>query len=72
VFDNPAALAAFTRDIPMHRGGEPEEIGGAVLFLASAAAGYVTGVTIPVDGGVVGLPPSPGTSSPTFDVTRTR
>ena len=70
VFDNPAALAAFTRDIPLRRGGEPEEIGGAVLFLASAAAGYVTGVTIPVDGGVVGLPPSPGMSSPTFDATR--
>ena len=33
-------------------------------------AGYVTGVTIPVDGGVVGLPPSPGSSSPTFDATR--
>lgn len=70
VFDNPAAIAAFARDIPLHRGGEPHEIGGAVVFLASAAAGYVTGVTIPVDGGVVGLPPSPGTSSPTFDVTR--
>jgi NAD(P)-dependent dehydrogenase (short-subunit alcohol dehydrogenase family) len=72
VFDNPAALAAFTRDIPLGRGGEPHEVGGAVLFLASAAAGYVTGVTIPVDGGVVGLPSSPGVSSPTFDVTRGR
>lgn len=70
VFDNPAAIAAFSRDIPLHRGGEPHEIGGAVVFLASAAAGYVTGVTIPVDGGVVGLPPSPGASSPTFDATR--
>ena len=70
VFDNPAALAAFSRDIPLRRGGEPHEIGGAVVFLASAAAGYITGVTIPVDGGVVGLPPSPGVSSPTFDATR--
>jgi NAD(P)-dependent dehydrogenase (short-subunit alcohol dehydrogenase family) len=70
VFDNPAALAAFTRDIPLRRGGEPHEIGGAVVFLASAAGAYVTGVTIPVDGGVVGLPPSPGTTSPTFDPTR--
>jgi NAD(P)-dependent dehydrogenase (short-subunit alcohol dehydrogenase family) len=72
VFDNPAAIAAFSRDIPLHRGGEPHEIGGAVVFLASAAAGYVTGVTLPVDGGVVGLPPSPGSSSPTFDATRRR
>ena len=70
VFDDPAALGAFTRDIPLHRGGEPHELGGAVVFLASAAAGYVTGVTRPVDGGVVGLPPSPGMSSPTFDSTR--
>ena len=72
VFDNPAALSAFTRDIPLGRGGEPQEIGGAVAFLASAAAGYVTGVTIPVDGGVIGLPPSPGVASPTFDITRRR
>ena len=70
VFDNPAALAAFTRDIPLRRGGEPHEIGGAVVFLASAAGAYVTGVTLPVDGGVVGLPPSPGVASPTFDATR--
>jgi NAD(P)-dependent dehydrogenase (short-subunit alcohol dehydrogenase family) len=70
VFDNSAALAAFTRDIPLRRGGEPHEIGGAVVFLASPAGAYVTGVTMPVDGGVVGLPPSPGTASPTFDSTR--
>ena len=72
VFNNPAALAAFARDIPLHRGGEPHEIGGAVVFLCSAAGGYVTGVALPVDGGVVGLPPSPGVASPTFDVTRSR
>lgn len=70
VFDNPAAMRAFARDIPLHRGGEPQEIGGAVVFLAAAAGAYVTGVTIPVDGGVVGLPPSPGVSSPTFAATR--
>ena len=70
VFDDPVALAAFTRDIPLRRGGEPHEIGGAVAFLASAAGAYVTGVTIPVDGGVVSLPQSPGHSSPTFDATR--
>jgi NAD(P)-dependent dehydrogenase (short-subunit alcohol dehydrogenase family) len=70
VFDNPAAMNAFARDIPLHRGGESREIGGGVVFLASAAGAYVTGVTIPIDGGVVGLPPSPGVSSPTFDLTR--
>lgn len=70
VFELPAALAAFERDIPLGRGGEAHEIGGAVAFLVAPAGGYVTGVTIPVDGGVAELPPSPGSSSPTFDATR--
>jgi 3-oxoacyl-[acyl-carrier protein] reductase len=37
--------------IPMERMGEPKEFGEVVAFLASPAASYVTGVTIPVDGG---------------------
>jgi gluconate 5-dehydrogenase len=37
--------------IPMHRFGNPEDIQGVVLFLASPAANYVTGQTIVVDGG---------------------
>ena len=36
---------------PMARWGEPEDIAGPVLFLASAAARFVTGQTLPVDGG---------------------
>ena len=35
----------------MGRWGQPEEMAGTALFLASDAAGFVTGVTIPVDGG---------------------
>jgi NAD(P)-dependent dehydrogenase (short-subunit alcohol dehydrogenase family) len=34
------------------RKGDPEELAAALVFLASDAAGYVTGVTLPVDGGV--------------------
>jgi 3-oxoacyl-[acyl-carrier protein] reductase len=37
--------------IPMRRFGEAEEFADAVAFLASPAAGYITGVSIPVDGG---------------------
>lgn len=72
VFQTPDALAAFQRDIPLGRGGEPEEIGGCVGFLASAAGAYITGVTIPIDGGVAELQRPPGASSPTFDATRSR
>ncbi len=35
----------------MRRVGDPEELGAVVGFLASAAASYVTGVNLPVDGG---------------------
>lgn len=39
--------------IPMRRFGRPEEVAAAVLFLASAGAGYVTGSTLKVDGGIL-------------------
>jgi len=38
----------------MGRWADPEDIAGAVTFLAGPAARYVTGVTLPVDGGWLG------------------
>lgn len=46
-------LAEDAAAIPMGRHGRPEEFGNVVVFLASPAASYVTGVTIQVDGGSV-------------------
>lgn len=46
-------MAAFLAKIPMHRMGLPDDIGKAVLFLASDMASYITGVQIVVDGGVL-------------------
>lgn len=56
--DNTAALRADPQRnaeilgrIPAGRWGDTKDIGGAVVFLASAASDYVTGSTLPVDGG---------------------
>jgi 3-oxoacyl-[acyl-carrier protein] reductase len=45
--------AAILENIPLGRLGTPEDIAGVVCFLASDAAGYITGQTITVDGGMV-------------------
>ncbi len=45
------ATAPSLARTPMSRFGNPRDIAGPVLFLTSSAAGYVTGQTLPVDGG---------------------
>jgi NAD(P)-dependent dehydrogenase (short-subunit alcohol dehydrogenase family) len=47
-----AEQATFEKVAPLGRIGRPEDIAGAVVFLSSAAASYVTGVVLPVDGGI--------------------
>ncbi len=48
---NPDYMANFSTRIPMGRIGTPEDIAGPAVFLASDLARYVTGITMPVDGG---------------------
>jgi meso-butanediol dehydrogenase / (S,S)-butanediol dehydrogenase / diacetyl reductase len=47
----PEAAAKTSGAIPMLRGGRPEELAEAIVFLLSDAASYITGVALPVDGG---------------------
>ncbi len=49
-FDNPDALAAFEKRIPMGRPAQPEEIAAPALYLASDDATYVNGASLLVDG----------------------
>ena len=51
LWENPDTLKAVTRGTPMRRIGEPHEIAGAAVFLASPASTFMTGQSIVVDGG---------------------
>ena len=48
---NPDHVSAVNARTPMRRWGDPEDIAGPVLFLASSAAGFMTGTCLNVDGG---------------------
>ena len=47
----PGGTDWYMTRVPMKRGGQPDEIVGPVVFLASEMASYVNGVVLPVDGG---------------------
>jgi NAD(P)-dependent dehydrogenase (short-subunit alcohol dehydrogenase family) len=50
--DAAAAASAWAEKHPLGRIATPEEVAAAVLFLASGAAAFITGVALPVDGGI--------------------
>lgn len=52
--DDPVRAKAILDRIPVGRRGEPEDLAGVVVFLASAASDYMNGSIVPVDGGWLG------------------
>ncbi|HET9355618.1 MAG TPA: SDR family oxidoreductase [Sphingomicrobium sp.] len=53
LWENPETLKAVTRTTPLRRIGEPHEIAGAAVYLASPASTFMTGQTMIVDGGAM-------------------
>ncbi|RHR54037.1 SDR family NAD(P)-dependent oxidoreductase [Clostridium sp. AF18-27] len=51
---NPTQYEEISGRIPMGRWGEPEDLKGVVVFLASEASDYISGIVVPVDGGYLG------------------
>jgi NAD(P)-dependent dehydrogenase (short-subunit alcohol dehydrogenase family) len=52
LWENPKLLESTERRTPLRRIGEPDDIAGAAVFLASRAGAWMTGQTIVIDGGV--------------------
>ncbi len=52
LWEDPQRIAATNSTTPLRRIGEPDEIAGAVVFLASPAGSFMTGQTMVIDGGV--------------------
>ena len=53
--NNSERSARVMARVPLGRWGEADDVAGAVAFLASDASTYITGHTIPVDGGVANV-----------------
>ncbi len=60
-------LDAFVDMHVLGRGGKPEEVASAIVFLLSDEASFITGVNLPVDGGFTGVRVMPGFSSAVQD-----
>ena len=53
MFDHPEVVKYYEERIALHRVGEPEELAGAIAFMLSDDASYVTGATLLVDAGFI-------------------
>jgi NAD(P)-dependent dehydrogenase (short-subunit alcohol dehydrogenase family) len=53
--DDPDARAGVAARVPLGRIGDPDDVAGAAIYLSSRAGRYLTGVVIPVDGGITNV-----------------
>ena len=52
ILDDPRTRAALASQVPLGRIGQPDDMAGAAVYLASRAGSYLTGATVPVGGGI--------------------
>ena len=52
ILDNPRTRAALATQVPLGRIGQPDDLAGTAVYLASRAGSYLTGATVPVGGGL--------------------
>ena len=59
MLDDPGMRSMVEASVPRSRIGSPEDVAGTVIYLSSRAGAYLTGITIPVDGGISSLGDAP-------------